>query len=134
MNHVSLIGRLTKDPDIRYTQSGVAVASFTLAVDRRYAKKDSGQLTADFIPIVAWRKLAEIVGNNLAKGRKVSVEGAIQVRTYDARDGSKRYVTEIIANEVEFLDSRRHSDNQASQGEPAMGQSTQNVPDEMIPF
>ena len=134
MNKALLIGRLTKDPDVRYTQSGVAVASFTLAVDRRYAKKDSDQPTADFIPVVAWRKLAEIVGNNLAKGRKVSVEGAIQVRTYDAQDGSKRYVTEIIANEVEFLDSRQHNDNQAYQSEPAMGQSTQNVPDEMIPF
>ena len=134
MNKALLIGRLTKDPDVRYTQSGVAVASFTLAVDRRYAKKDSDQPTADFIPVVAWRKLAEIVGNNLAKGRKVSVEGAIQVRTYDAQDGSKRYVTEIIANEVEFLDSRQQSDSQASQSEPVMGQSTQNVPDEMIPF
>ena len=136
MNHVSLIGRLTKDPDIRYTQSGVAVASFTLAVDRRYAKKDSGQPTADFIPVVAWRKLAEIVGNNLTKGRRVSVEGAIQVRTYDAQDGSKRYVTEIIANEVEFLDSRQQSDNSGYQpaNKPTDSDMPPTIPDEMIPF
>ena len=110
MNHVSLIGRLTKDPEVRYTQSGTAVCTFTLAVDRKVAKKDSGQPTADFIPIVAWRKLAEIIGNNLVKGRRISVEGRIQVRSYDAQDGSKRYVTEVVADEVEFLDSKAQRD------------------------
>ena len=94
MNKAILIGRLTRDPEVRYTQSGTAVCTFTLAVDRKFAKKDSGQPTADFIPIVTWRKLAEICGNNLAKGRRISVEGRIQVRSYDAQDGSKRYVTE----------------------------------------
>ena len=75
MNKVILIGRLTKDPETRYTQSGLQVTTFTLAVDRRFAKKDSGQPKADFIPIVAWRKLAEICANNLAKGRRVGVYG-----------------------------------------------------------
>ena len=139
MNKAILIGRLTKDPEIRYTQSGVCVASFTLAVDRRFARKDSsdGQPTADFIPIVAWRKLAEIIGNNLTKGRRVSVEGRIQVRTYDAKDGTKRYATEIIADEVEFLDSKNQSDS-FSGGQPAPVQSStsvsQTIPDDMIPF
>ena len=133
MNHVSLIGRLTKDPEVKYTHSGTAVCTFTLAVDRKFAKKDSGQPTADFIPIVTWRKLAEICGNNLAKGRRISVEGRIQVRSYDAQDGSKRYVTEIVADEVEFLDSR----SQAGAQEPAGGigrAAGQNIPDDEIPF
>lgn len=73
MNKVILIGRLTKDPETRYTQSGLQVTTFTLAVDRRFAKKDSNQPKADFIPIVAWRKLAEICANNLAKGRRVEI-------------------------------------------------------------
>lgn len=108
MNKVILTGRLTRDPEVRYTQSGIAVCTFTLAVDRRYAKRDAndGRPTADFIPIVCWRKLAEICGNNLAKGRQVCVEGAMQVRTYDAQDGSKRYMTEVIADVVEFLGSK----------------------------
>ena len=129
MNHVSLIGRLTKDPEVRYTQSGTAVCTFTLAVDRKFAKKDSGQPTADFIPIVAWRKLAEIIGNNLAKGRRISVEGRIQVRSYDAQDGSKRYVTEVVADEVEFLDSK--SQTGAPGGSGSFGST---VPDDEIPF
>ena len=108
MNKVVLIGRLTKDPEVRYTQSGKAVASFTVAVDRRNKKaaETNGQPTADFIPCIAWDKLAEVIGNNLSKGRRVGVEGRIQVRNYEAQDGSKRYVTEVIVNELEFLDSR----------------------------
>lgn len=134
MNKVILVGRLTKDPEVRYTQSGIAVAAFTLAVDRKYAKKDSGQQTADFIPVVCWRKLAEIVGNNLVKGRRVGVEGAMQVRTYDAQDGSKRWVTEVVADEVEFLDSRQdaqHAGGSQAGGYPA---NAQEIPDEEIPF
>ena len=93
MNKVILAGRLTKDPEVRYTQTGVAVASFTLAVNRRFSKEK----VADFIPIVVWDKIAEIVGNNLVKGSQVLIEGRIQIRSYDAQDGSKRYVTEVIA-------------------------------------
>ena len=133
MNKSILIGRLTKDPEVKYTQSGTAVCTFTLAVDRKFAKKDSGQPTADFIPIVAWRKLAEIIGNNLAKGRRISVEGRIQVRSYDAQDGSKRYATEIVADEVEFLDSRSQTGTQAATG-GAGNTAGQTIPDEDIPF
>lgn len=149
MNKVILIGRLTRDPEVRYTQSGIAVCTFTLAVDRRYARKaeNNGQPTADFIPIVAWRKLAEICGNNLTKGRRISVEGSMQVRNYEAQDGTKRYVTEVIADEVEFLDSRNsgQGDGGYSQGgaEPSFGKAAPQpqsdsfgpaIPDEEIPF
>ena len=133
MNKAILIGRLTRDPEVRYTQSGVAVCTFTLAVDRKFAKKDSGQPTADFIPIVTWRKLAEICGNNLVKGRRISVEGRIQVRSYDAQDGSKRYATEIVADEVEFLDSRAQTGAQAATGGTG-NTAGQTIPDEEIPF
>ena len=125
MNKVILIGRLVNDPEIRYTQSGKGVASFVLAVDRRFSKE--GQQSADFIPIVAWNKLAEIIGNNLTKGRRISVEGRMQVRNYDAQDGTKRYVTEVIADEVEFLDSKRD-------GQARDILITKDVPDELIPF
>ena len=148
MNKAILIGRLTRDPEVRYTQSGVAVCTFTLAVDRRFARRDAndGQPTADFIPIVAWRKLAEICGNNLIKGRRISVEGRIQVRSYEAQDGSKRYVTEVVAEDLEFLDSRKDS-GAAAPPAGGFGQTTgavsggkqdqtfgPNIPDEEIPF
>ena len=134
MNKSILIGRLTKDPEVKYTQSGTAVCTFTLAVDRRFAHKDAndGQPTADFIPIVAWRKLAEIIGNNLVKGRRISVEGRIQVRSYDAQDGSKRYATEIVADEVEFLDSKEQTGAQSATG--GNGSFVSTVPDDEIPF
>jgi single-strand DNA-binding protein len=129
MNKVILIGRLVKDPEMRYTQSGKGVCSFVLAVDRRFSKE--GQQTADFIPIVAWNKLADICGNNLVKGRRISVEGRMQVRNYDAQDGTKRYVTEVIADEVEFLDSKRDGQPKPEQ----QGKSSfdgANIPDEEI--
>lgn len=128
MNKVILIGRLTKDPQTRSTQSGIQATTFTLAVDRRHVKKDSGQPTADFIPIVTWRKLAEICANNLMKGRRVGVYGQMQVRTYDAKDGSKRYITEVLADEVEFLDKKAGGSQQAAQD------GMQDVDDEVIPF
>ena len=137
MNKAILIGRLTRDPEMRYTQSGVAVCTFTLAVDRRFAHKDGndGQPTADFIPIVTWRKLAEICGNNLVKGRRISVEGRIQVRSYDAQDGSKRYVTEVIVREIDLMDSKPAAGgSQAAAPSSGAGQFGPSVPDEEIPF
>ncbi len=101
MNHVTLIGRLTKDPEVRYTQSGTAVGTFTLAVDRRVQKDKPKE--ADFIPCVVWSKTAEVVGNYCKKGKQVAVNGRIQVRSYDAKDGTKRYVTEVIVNDLELL-------------------------------
>ena len=103
MNKATLIGNLTRDPDQRVTGSGVPVCTFTVAVQRLFANA-SGERQADFIPVVCWRGLAENCGKYLRKGSKVGVFGSIQTRTYDAQDGTRRYVTEIIADEVEFLD------------------------------
>jgi len=130
MNKVVLIGRLVRDPEMRYTQSGKAFATFTLAVDRRFSKQNNNQPTADFIPCMAWDKLAEIIGNNLAKGRRVGVEGHLQTRTYDAKDGSKRSAFEVVVNELEFLDAKQQNQGQ-SQPQPAY-QPT--LTDEEIPF
>ena len=102
MNKVFLIGNLTKDPDVRTTGGGTSVCTFTVAVDRRF-KAQNGEKVTDFFTIVAWRQLADLCGRYLAKGRKVSVVGELQNRSYDAKDGSKRYVTEIVADEIEFL-------------------------------
>lgn len=130
MNKVILIGRLTRDPETRYTQNGKAVTTFNLAVDRRGRQDGNGQ-KADFIPIVAWEKLAEVIGNNLTKGRRIMIEGRMQVRSYEAQDGSKRYVTEVIAQEMEFLDSRNNAEQQ---GNVPGGFGGEPVSEEDIPF
>lgn len=115
MNKVVLIGRLTKDPELKYTPgTGTAVATFTLAVDRRTSK--NGQKEADFINIVAWNKTAELVANYMKKGRQMGVSGRIQTRSYDAKDGTKRYITEVVADEIQFLDSKGDSSYQGFQG------------------
>jgi len=106
-NRIILIGRLTRDPELRYTPSGQPVTSFTLAVDRPF-KNQNGEKETDFIDIVAWRKLAEQVSQYMTKGRLVAVEGRLQIRSYEAKDGSgKRKVAEIVADGVRFLDSGR---------------------------
>ena len=122
MNHVTLIGRLTKDPEVRYTQSGTPVGTFTLAVDRRVQKDKPKE--ADFIPCVVWGKTAEVVGNWCKKGKQVGIEGRIQVRSYDAKDSSKRYVTEVIVSNLELL----------GKGDGASHQGGGQLTDEDIPF
>ena len=102
MNKVVLVGRLTKDPELRYTAQGTPVASFTLAVNRRFKSK-SGDTDADFIPIVAWGNQGENTAKYVGKGSQIAVYGRLQVRNYQANDGTKRYVTEVIAEEVTFL-------------------------------
>ena len=110
MNSVNLIGRLTKDPELKYTQGkGTAVCNFTLAVERTF--KSQGQPEADFLPIIIWGKLAENCSKYINKGSQVGVSGRIQTRSYDAKDGTRRYVTEIIANEIKFLDSKKNNTN-----------------------
>lgn len=104
LNRVVLIGRLTKDPELRYTPSGVAVTQFTLAVNRTF-KNQQGEREADFINIVTWRQLAETCANYLAKGRLTSVEGRLQTRHYDNNEGRRVYVTEVVADNVYFLES-----------------------------
>lgn len=105
MNKVILIGHLAADPESRTTQSGIAQCTLRLAVQRRFANAQ-GQREADFFPIVCWRQTAKFAAKHLSKGRKIAVEGSLQTRSYDAQDGSKRYVTEVIADNVEFCDSR----------------------------
>ena len=122
MNRVVLIGRLTKDPELRYTTgNNAAVCNFTIAVDRAF-QGQNGDREADFIPVVVWNKQAENVKNYLSKGSQVAVEGRIQVRNYDDQNGQKRYVTEVIANSVEFLGSKNSNNanqsNSSSSEEP----------------
>ena len=102
MNKVFLIGRLARDPELRYTGNNTPVATFSLAVNRPFTNQN-GEREADFINCVAWRKQAENIAKYCTKGTQVAVEGRIQTRSYDAQDGSKRYVTEVIADNVTFL-------------------------------
>lgn len=120
MNKVFLIGNLTKDPEMRSTQSGVAVCNFSIAVNRRFRNPQTGQQETDFLNIVAWRQLAELCSKYLAKGRKIAVTGSIQIRTYEAKDGSKRTAWDIVADEVEFLSPQ----NQQSSTQSAPGAYT----------
>ncbi|MDA8204495.1 MAG: single-stranded DNA-binding protein [Thermaerobacter sp.] len=127
LNRIILIGRLTRDPEMRYTPQGVPVASFSLAVDRPFANQQ-GQRETDFIDCVAWRKLGETVGNHLTKGRLVAVEGRLQVRSYETQDGSKRRAAEVVCDAVRFLD--RPKDGQSvSDG----GSDESQLPDD-LPF
>lgn len=133
MNKVILIGNLANDPESRTTQSGIAQCSFRLAVQRRF-KGANGERETDFLQVVCWRQTAEFAQRYLAKGRKVAVEGSIQTRSYDAQDGSKRYVTEIIADSVEAVGSRE--DGAPSAQQPAQNQQTgfTEVDDDELPF
>lgn len=113
MNKVILLGRLTKDPEVRYTQAGKVVCQFTLAVDRPFSNQE-GQKEADFIPVVIWGKSAETLGNTVRKGQKLLVEGRMQIRSYEGKDGSKRYVTEVVADRFEYVESRKDDAGQGS--------------------
>lgn len=108
MNRVVLVGRLTKDPELRYTPNGVAVASFTLAVNRAFTNQQ-GERETDFINCVVWRKPAENVANFLKKGSLAGVDGRIQTRSYDGQDGKRVYITEVLAESVQFLEPRNSS-------------------------
>ena len=110
MNKVFLIGRLTRDPELRYTGSNTAVATFSLAVNRNCTNA-SGERETDFINIVVWRKQAENVKNYLNQGSQVAIDGRIQTRSYDDQNGQKRYITEVVADNVEFLSSKGSSNN-----------------------
>ena len=110
LNKVILMGRLTADPDVRQTATGVSVTTFSLAVDRNYAKQGEEKQT-DFINIVCWRSTADFVGKYFKKGQLVAVDGSIRTRNYTDNNGNKRYVTEVVANEVFFAESKRNSDS-----------------------
>ena len=115
-NHITILGRLTKDPEVRYTPSQKVVASLTLAVDRPFLGQD-GKREADFIPVVIWGKTAEMVGNSCAKGHRLLVEGRLQIRNFDAKDGTKHWVTEVIANSVEFIERKEQAKKMTDMGQ-----------------
>lgn len=142
MNSVNLIGRLTKDVDLRYTPNGVAAGRFTLAVKRNYTNQ-KGERESDFITIVVWRKLAENAANFCVKGSLVGVTGRIETRTWDGQDGGKRYATEVIASEVEFLTPKNNNENARKNQSPNQNKSNANpfdssqgidISDEDLPF
>ncbi|MCB6572379.1 single-stranded DNA-binding protein [Eubacterium limosum] len=114
MNKVILVGRLARDPELRTTGSGKSVATFSLAVDRRY--KAEGQPTADFFNVVAWGKPAETICQYLGKGRQIAMTGRLQTRDYKAQDGTKRYATEVVLEEFDFIGSKNDSPAPADAG------------------
>ena len=130
-NSVKLMGRLAGDPEVRYTKTGKAVASFSVAVTREYpGKQQTEKESADFIPVVVWGNLAEHCGNSLSKGQKVLVHGRLQVRSYETNDGQKRRVTEVVADFVgQSLDAQQ---TQPKDGFAAMGKDV--TDDDQIPF
>ena len=133
LNRIILIGRLTRDPELRYTPQGVPVASLSLAVERPYANQ-AGQRETDFVDCVAWRKLGETVGNHLTKGRLAAVEGRLQIRSYEAQDGTKRRVAEVIADSVQFLDRPKDGQSSPSPSEgSSYGDEEVSLPDD-LPF
>jgi len=129
MNKVVLIGRLTKDPDLRYTSSNIPAASFTVAVNRPF-QNQNGVREADFINVVVWRKQAENVKKYIVKGSLVAVEGRIQTRNYEDKDGKKVYVTEVVADSVQFLESKGQRSTNSSNNEQMDNIPTTDVGDE----
>jgi single-strand DNA-binding protein len=130
LNRIVLIGRLTKEPDLRYTASGLAVAKFTLAVDRRVSKDKERE--TDFIDVVVWQKLAETCANYLGKGRLVAVEGRLQIRSYDDSQGIRRKAAEVVGENVRFLDRAKESQSTAGDS-PSFGSEIEFNEDD-IPF
>ena len=134
MNKAILIGRLTRDPELRYTSSNRAVCQFTIAIDRPFTNQSTGQREADFINVVVWDKQAENVGKYITKGRLIAVEGRIQTRNYDNNEGRKVYVTEVVASNVQFLESRNAApaggNGFASMPEPPIERSPYDFPEQ----
>lgn len=117
LNRIDVMGRLTRDVDLRHTDSGIAVASFTLAVEHDYQSKDSGERGVDFIDIVAWRNTAEFVSKYFAKGRMAVVSGRLQIRSWTDKEGNKRHAAEVVADNVYFGDSKRDGATSAAQAD-----------------
>ena len=116
LNHIVIMGRLTRDPELRRTGSGVAVTSFTVAVDRDFGKTESGERETDFIDCVAWRQTGEFVSKYFTKGRMAVVSGRLQIRSWTDKDGNKRRTAEVVADNVYFGDSKRDGDSTGSYG------------------
>jgi single-strand DNA-binding protein len=135
LNKIILIGRLTRDPELRYTGNGIPVANFSLAVDRPY-KNQQGERDTDFIRIVVWRKLAEVCANNIGKGRLVAVEGSLQVRSYEDKEGNKRQISEVKADTVKFLDWPKggQAGNSGFNNSDDLDNVDIDLPDDDVPF
>ena len=116
LNHITIMGRLTRDPELRRTGSGVAVASFTVAVDRDFGGRDGGEKETDFIDCVAWRQTGEFVSKYFTKGRMIVVSGRLQIRSWTDKDGNKRRTAEVVADNCYFGDSKRESDGGSAYG------------------
>ena len=116
LNHITIMGRLTRDPELRRTGSGIAVASFTVAVDRDFGGRDGGEKETDFIDCVAWRQTGEFVSKYFTKGRMIVVSGRLQIRSWTDKDGNKRRTAEVVADNCYFGDSKRESDGGSSFG------------------
>ncbi len=121
LNRIIIMGRLVRDPELRTTQSGTSVTSFTLAVDRDFKNRESGEKSTDFIDVVAWRQTAEFVCKYFAKGRMAVAEGRLQIREWKDKDGNNRRTAEVVAENVYFADSKRDGAGDASYGAPAYG-------------
>ena len=116
LNHITIMGRLTRDPELRRTGSGIAVASFTVAVDRDFSGRDGGERETDFIDCVAWRQTGEFVSKYFTKGSMIVVSGRLQIRNWTDKEGNKRRTAEVVADNVYFGESRRSADSNASYG------------------
>lgn len=136
MNRVVLVGRLTKEPDLRYTPNGVAVASFTLAVNRPFLNQN-GERETDFILCQAWKKTAENVANYLTKGSLCGVDGRIQTRSYEGKDGKRVFVTEVVADTVHFLEKKKTAESKKEEppaDDPFAMNEGSEIKDEDLPF
>lgn len=134
MNQVALVGNLTKDPETRTTNNGNKVCNFTVACRRR-VKNASGEYESDFINCVAWKKTAEIVAQYFAKGSKIALTGSLQTRTYDAQDGSKRHVTEVLVDGVEFVQPKAQNGSKAaSSASESVSDGSDDVDIDNLPF
>ena len=135
LNQIVIMGRMVKDPELRHTQSGTAVASFTLAVDRDFKDKTTGEKGTDFVDVVAWRNTAEFVSRYFTKGRAAVVAGRLQTRTYTDKSGNNRKVSEVIAESVYFADSPKQGAAPMAAAEPSQGFSEYTEDDgEELPF
>ena len=121
LNHITIMGRLTRDPELRRTGSGIAVASFTVAVDRDFGGRDGGEKETDFIDCVAWRQTGEFVSKYFTKGSMIVVSGRLQIRSWTDKDGNKRRTAEVVADNVYFGESKRNSEGNSSYGGNAYG-------------
>ena len=128
LNHITIMGRLVRDPELRRTGSGIAVASFTVAVDRDFGGRDGGEKETDFIDCVAWRQTGEFVSKYFTKGRMIVVSGRLQIRSWNDKDGNKRRTAEVVADNCYFGDSKRDGESMGSYGGNTYGGNAYGAP------